>query len=293
MCASGRGVPHSDEQGLAWLQKAAAQGFALAQTNLAAMLMEGRGAVSGGGRDPVAAAAWWEKAALQGRDQEAMIALALLYETGDDGGDGGGQGNSSSSSSSNNNNNSNNQQKQQQQQQKQQQKQKQKQVQQSDEESLRWLTMAAEAGSPDAQCKLAIMYDNGDGAADQSDMLALEWYEKAAEQNHASAQYNLGVMYCSGQGVDKSLFKAYEWWKRAAQLGQAHAKRAMEDLLTHTPAAADGDPLAGHGEGHEFHDGGGGNERHRTQRGISLRNLDISDTSHGDDGHFAQMLAAM
>ena len=62
------------------------------------------------------------------------------------------------------------------------------------------LRKAAEQGITDAQCKLGVMYDTGQGVP-EDDVEAVKWYRKAAEQGLADAQYNLGLMYAKGEGV--------------------------------------------------------------------------------------------
>ena len=56
------------------------------------------------------------------------------------------------------------------------------------------LRAQAELGSPIAQLKLARAYEHGDGVP-QDDQIAAEWYRKAAEQGNAEAQNSLAEMY--------------------------------------------------------------------------------------------------
>ena len=74
----------------------------------------------------------------------------------------------------------------------------------------------AERGDAQAQYGLGLMYYEGRGVAQQSYANAREWWEKAAVQGYAKAQYNLGSMYEDGKGVAKDLFKAREWYEKAA-----------------------------------------------------------------------------
>ena len=53
-----------------------------------------------------------------------------------------------------------------------------------------------------AQFALGDMYDNGWGVP-QDHAKAANWYRKAAEQGDAKAQHNLGWMYYKGEGVVK------------------------------------------------------------------------------------------
>jgi len=89
------------------------------------------------------------------------------------------------------------------------------------------------AGDAEAQFKLAIFYEKGDGANLE---LALELYKKASEQNHTAAQNNLvrmyikaaekgdfnaqrklGWKYYNGVGVVKDNKKAIKWYTKAAK----------------------------------------------------------------------------
>ena len=46
---------------------------------------------------------------------------------------------------------------------------------------------------------------------------AFEWWTKAANQGNAGAMYNLGFLYRNGYGVTKDIVKAVEWWTKAAE----------------------------------------------------------------------------
>lgn len=59
---------------------------------------------------------------------------------------------------------------------------------------------------------------NGRGIP-QNDDKAYEWFQKAAEQGNAMAQCNLGLMYGSGHGVPQDDIKAFEWYQKAAEQG--------------------------------------------------------------------------
>ena len=73
----GQGVPQDDEQTVVWFRKAAEQGHAFAQNNLAMMYIAGRGLP----QDAEEAAAWYRKAAEQG-DPFAQHNLAEMYYNG-------------------------------------------------------------------------------------------------------------------------------------------------------------------------------------------------------------------
>lgn len=56
---------------------------------------------------------------------------------------------------------------------------------------------------------------------------ALRWYTLSAEQGNPDAEYSLGVMYLNGQGVRKDLAEALKWLRRAAGHGQKDAAREL------------------------------------------------------------------
>ena len=100
---------------------------------------------------------------------------------------------------------------------------------QSYEKAAEWFLKAADQGDADAQCKLGVMYEDGTGV-EQSDEKAAKWFQEAAEQELASAQYNLGLMYEDGRGVEQSYEKAVEWVLKAAEQGLAHAQNNLGEM---------------------------------------------------------------
>jgi TPR repeat protein len=53
---------------------------------------------------------------------------------------------------------------------------------------------------------------------------AAEFYRRAAEQGNANAQLRLGFCYLDGQGVDQDSDQAIEWYRKAAEQGNANAQ---------------------------------------------------------------------
>jgi len=97
-------------------------------------------------------------------------------------------------------------------------------VPEDDVEAVKWYRKAAEQGIAEAQCNLGFMYDTGQGVA-EDEVEAVKWYRKAADQGYADAQYNLGSSYANGQGVAQHGVMAYMWWNLAAAQGDEGAKR--------------------------------------------------------------------
>ena len=175
MYKNSTGVEPSDEKALKPYQKAAEQGDADAQYHLGFMYQYGRGVE----RSYEKAAEWFLKAAEQGLAR-AQKNLGNMYSNGTG-------------------------------------------VEQSYEKAAEWFLKAAEQGDADAQCKLGVMYEDGTGV-EQSYEKAVEWYLKAAEQGLARAQNNLGNMYYNGRGVEQSYEKAVEWVLKAVEQGLARAQ---------------------------------------------------------------------
>lgn len=81
---------------------------------------------------------------------------------------------------------------------------------QSYAEALKWYRKAADQGDVFALNNLGLMYMRGQGAA-ASDRTAVQLYRQAAEKNFAPAQFNLATMYAQGRGTDKDRAEAYKW----------------------------------------------------------------------------------
>jgi TPR repeat protein len=62
-------------------------------------------------------------------------------------------------------------------------------------------------------------------------------FSRAAERQCATAMHNLGVSFEEGRGVARDLDMAFLWFKRASDLGDGDAKRALERYV-HIQAAA-------------------------------------------------------
>jgi hypothetical protein len=88
-------------------------------------------------------------------------------------------------------------------------------VPQDNTETAKWYRKAADQGDADAQYKLGLLYDNGQGVPlDYAE--AAKWYRKAADQENADAQFKLGLLYDNGQGVPQDYAEAAKWYRKAA-----------------------------------------------------------------------------
>ena len=83
-------------------------------------------------------------------------------------------------------------------------------------ECARLFRLAAEAGNPDARRWLGTLYYDGTGVP-QSYLEAARWYRLAAHQGQVEAQWLLGSMFSSGVGVQQNHAEAARWYRRAAE----------------------------------------------------------------------------
>ena len=86
-------------------------------------------------------------------------------------------------------------------------------------EAVKWYQKGAEQGDVEAQCLLAMAYEDGREGVDKNPSKAVEWYSKAAEKGYDFAQRHLGQCYEEGKGVEKNLYEAVKWYEKAAEQG--------------------------------------------------------------------------
>jgi hypothetical protein len=67
------------------------------------------------------------------------------------------------------------------------------------------------------------MFAEGRGVA-QSDGEAAQWFRKAADQGNATAQFTLGGLFSQGRGVAQSDAEAARWCRKAADQGFKEAQ---------------------------------------------------------------------
>ena len=96
--------------------------------------------------------------------------------------------------------------------------------QKDDQESFLQCRKDAEAGSPEAQHELSVMYAIGNGV-ERNEVKSTEWCQKAASAGHAEAQIDIGQKYYTGNnGTTKPDYaKALEWYQKAAESGHPNA----------------------------------------------------------------------
>jgi TPR repeat protein len=94
---------------------------------------------------------------------------------------------------------------------------------------LQLLRPLADAGDPEAQFALGLLFFEGRGVSQDAETAA-EWFRRAAEQGKADAQANLGILYNVGRGVPQDVNEAAVWLRRAAEQGHAGAQSYLADL---------------------------------------------------------------
>lgn len=190
---------YADRQELAfkWYERAAEGGSVHAQSVLAQIYQHG----DGGPRDYYRAIQWFKAAALQG-DEYAMYSVACMYENGDvDYGED-----------------------------------------PDYQKAFEWRLKAAENGFGCAQLELAEMYYQGDFVV-QSFKEAVKWYDTALmndyipfevdfpSKNYADALLELGNECFEGKDGDgKDVFKAFEYYKKSAELENAEAQYQLGEI---------------------------------------------------------------
>jgi len=81
---------------------------------------------------------------------------------------------------------------------------------------------AAEAGSPEAQARLAYLLDYA-----EDNEKAVFWYRAAAEQDYPDGIAGLAAMYAKGEGVAQDSRKARELFEKAGEAGHAGSIRVL------------------------------------------------------------------
>ena len=92
-----------------------------------------------------------------------------------------------------------------------------------------WYRRAAEAGLAQAQFNVAVMQDSG-LVGPRNAVEAARWYTQAAAQGHHRAQYNLAQLYASGDGVPSNIAQAKAWYRVAAHGGLTAAADKLAEI---------------------------------------------------------------
>jgi TPR repeat protein len=78
----------------------------------------------------------------------------------------------------------------------------------------------------DLPVRVGMLYVQGD-VVRQDDAQAVKWYRWAAERGNASAQSRLGEMYYLGRGIRKNYSQAFTWFQESAQQGDVSGERDL------------------------------------------------------------------
>ena len=86
------------------------------------------------------------------------------------------------------------------------------------QKAMALLSPLAQQGNPDAQYRMAIMFQNGLGYV-KNEAEAMRWMRAAADQGMALALHGLGFMYLNGECVAKDEARAAIYFRQAAEQG--------------------------------------------------------------------------
>ena len=106
------------------------------------------------------------------------------------------------------------------------------------EESRLWARRAAEGGDARGMHAFGMyLFDGVGGARNRPE--ALDWLKKAADQGLVDSQYNVARIYENGdEGIAPNPTQAYRWYLIAARAGDPQAQAAVDRLAPTIPAAA-------------------------------------------------------
>lgn len=91
------------------------------------------------------------------------------------------------------------------------------------------LKQRAQGGDADAQVKMGMRYQLGDGV-DASPTEAAQWFLRAARKGNLEAQFLYGLALLEGRGVVQDYNAAFRWIDEAARRGHARAQVALADM---------------------------------------------------------------
>lgn len=98
------------------------------------------------------------------------------------------------------------------------------------DDELIQLVKDAESGDLQSQNELAARYATGDDI-ERSLVKAVEWYKKAAQEYHPDALYNLGLMTLRGEGTEENTEEALRLLNMAVDCGSPDACLVIAEAL--------------------------------------------------------------
>ncbi|MEO7415185.1 MAG: TonB family protein [Opitutaceae bacterium] len=93
-----------------------------------------------------------------------------------------------------------------------------------------WYGRAAALGSREAELRLGMFAESGEGGVAQSYGVARQHYERALELGLPEANLRLGVLYLEGWGVPRDPAEAVSRIRRAAEADYRPAQRVLSDM---------------------------------------------------------------
>ncbi len=97
------------------------------------------------------------------------------------------------------------------------------------EEANYWFLLAAEQGFAPAQYNLGNAYRHGTGVTPDP-RRAIYWWEQAAKQDFGPALYNLATTFALGEGIPPDRTRALDFYRRAAAAGHPVAQAIVEGI---------------------------------------------------------------
>lgn len=89
--------------------------------------------------------------------------------------------------------------------------------------------LAAAKNMREAQFQIGMLFVYGQGVEENLEEARI-WFKRSAEQNEPDAQFALGLMYMEGQGVEKDIEQAKIWLRKAATQGHEKARETLNSL---------------------------------------------------------------
>ena len=106
-----------------------------------------------------------------------------------------------------------------------------------DTESESWFRKAGPAveqsanqGDPNSMVILGVMASNGDGTVAKDQAKAFEWYQRAAELGDRRGMFYLANAYLNGDGTEKNESEAFRWYRKAADLNSPACMTRLGDM---------------------------------------------------------------
>ena len=101
-------------------------------------------------------------------------------------------------------------------------------VEKDEAKAAEWCQKAA-TKYPDAQFGIGYKYYTGNHGVTRPDYAkAFEWFKKAADSGYAEANYKIGVMYQNGEGVNQDEVKALEYFHKGVASGCRMSKGKVD-----------------------------------------------------------------